>query len=99
MGNFDLVRYHVRSAVRAAIAESTGFEEEAERLRAQGYLRLMVMSEEELRELARMLSHLPIRPSNTVYEELKQVIENQKQAANEWIGEFGVKPFSIGAKN
>ena len=92
MGNFDLVRYHVLSSIRAAMAESNGYEEEAERLRAQANLRLMVMSEEELRELARMLSFLPSRPPGAVYEEIKQAIADHKQTADEWIGAFGIKP-------
>ena len=61
MAGFDLVRYHVLSSIRASIAESNGYEEEAERMRAQGNLRLMVMSDDELKELARMLSLLRAR--------------------------------------
>ncbi|PIU56301.1 MAG: hypothetical protein COS88_03015 [Chloroflexi bacterium CG07_land_8_20_14_0_80_51_10] len=93
MGNFNLVRYHVLSSIRAAMAESNGYEEEAERLRAQANLRLMVMSEEELRELARMLSFLPSRPPEAAYDEIKQAIEDHKQTADEWIGALGVEPF------
>ncbi|MBT4510671.1 MAG: hypothetical protein HOC20_00485 [Chloroflexi bacterium] len=99
MAGFDLVRYHVLSSIRASIAESNGYGEEAERMRAQGNLRLMVMSDDELRELARMLSYLPSRPTETVYDELKQVIEDQKDTANEWIGAFGVKPFEVKSLN
>jgi len=89
MGNFELVRYHVLSSIRTAIAESSGYGEEAYRLRAQGNLRLMVMSDEELRELARMLSCLPSRPPEVVYDEIKQSIEDHKQTADEWIGALG----------
>lgn len=99
MANFGLVRYHVLSSIRASIAESNGYQEEADRMRAQGNLRLMVMSEEELRELARMLSFLPSRPAEVVYQELKQVIEEQKRIANEWVGNFGVVPFGVESAN
>ncbi|MDD5092845.1 MAG: hypothetical protein PHV74_00480 [Dehalococcoidia bacterium] len=93
MANFNLVRYHILSSIRAAMAESEGYEEEAKRLRSQANLRLMVMSEEELRELARMLSFLPSRPPEAVYEEIKRAIEDHKDTAAEWIGTFGVAPF------
>ena len=93
MASFDLVRYHVLSSIRASVAESNGYPEEAEKMRAQGNLRLMLMSEEELRELARMLSYLPSRPTEIVYNELKQVIEEHKESANSWVGEFGITPY------
>ncbi len=95
MAEFDLVRYHVLSSIRASIAEANGYEEKADKMRSQGNLRLMLMSEEELRELARMLSYLPTRPAEAVYQELKQVIEEQKNSASDWIGAFGVTPFEV----
>lgn len=99
MASYGLVRYHVLSSIRASIAESNGYQEEADRLRAQGNLRLMIMSEEELKELARMLSYLPSRPADVVYEELKKVIQDQKDAADEWVGAFGVVPHGARSRN
>ncbi len=93
MASFDLVRYHILSSIRAAMAESNGYQEEADRLRSQANLRLMVMTEEELRELARMLSFLPTRPPEAVYEEIKRIIEEHKAGAADWIGTFGVEPY------
>lgn len=93
MGNFNLVKYHVQSSIRAAIAESSGEKDVAERLRAQGNLRLVIMSDEELRELADMLAYLPARPADAVYEELKQVVKEQTRTAYKWIGELTPKPF------
>ncbi len=98
MASFDLVRYHVLSSIRASVAESNGYPEEAEKMRAQGNLRLMLMSEEELRELARMLSYLPSRPTEIVYNELKQVIEEHKESANSWVGEFGITPYGASSR-
>ncbi|MBM3133199.1 MAG: hypothetical protein FJZ95_09260 [Chloroflexi bacterium] len=95
MSNFGLVRYHVLSSIRASIAEANGFQQEADKMRAQGNLRLMVMSDEELRELARMLSFLPSRPAESVYQELKNVIEEQKESADEWVVAFGVTPHNV----
>ncbi len=92
MENFGLVRYHVQCAIRAALAESNGWKKEAERLRAQGNLRLMVMSEAELWELARLLSHPPARSVETVYEELIEVIENRRKTAGEWMEALVVNP-------
>lgn len=86
----ELVKQHIFGMVRAGMAESSGFEEEADRLRSQGYLRLMVMSDEELRELSQMLMCVPVRPPDVIYQELKQVIEDQKAACNEWLAGLGV---------
>lgn len=99
MSNFGLVRYHVLSSIRASIAEANGYQEEAEKMRAQGNLRLMIMSDEELRELARMLSFLPSRPADAVYQELKQVVEEQRKAADDWITAFGITPYSVRQPN
>lgn len=93
MANSNLVRYHVQSSIRAAIAESSGYKEEAERLRAQGNLRLVVMTEEELQELAQMLSYYPSRPPQVVYYELKAAVEDQVKTARRWVGSLTVKPY------
>lgn len=98
MSNFSLVKYHVLSAIRAAMAESDGYKEEADKLRAQGNLRLMLMTEEELRELARMLSYLPSRPPEVVYDEITKAIADQKAMSAEWIGSFGVEPTTFVSK-
>ena len=98
MAKFTLVKYHVLSAIRAAMAESDGYKEEADKLRAQGNLRLMLMTEEELRELARMLSYLPSRPAEVVYDEIKAAIEDQKAMSADWIGSFGVDPHTLASK-
>jgi len=95
MENFKLVKYHVLSAIKAAMAEADGYAEEAEKLRAQGNLRLLLMSEEELQELARMLSFLPSRSTEDVYKEIQRAIADQKAVAFEWVGSFGVKPFEV----
>lgn len=90
MINSELVRYHVRCAVRAGMAEASGFKELADRLRAQGNLRLMIMSDDELRELSRILTHIPTRPTEVVYQELKQVVDEQSKACDEWLSALGV---------
>ena len=81
MANSKLVQYHVMSSVRIAMAESNGYHKSANRLRAQANLRLMVMSEEELQELAQMLSFLPLRPPEDVYGDIKQAIDLVEEVA------------------
>ena len=99
MENFSLVKYHVQSAIRAAIAESNGLKEEAKRLRAQGNLRLMVMSDAELWELARMLSHPPARTSQSVYRELTESIRERRRNAGEWMDALTTKSTEFLPKN
>lgn len=94
MADFNLVKHHVQNSIRAAIAESSGNREEADRLRAQGNLRLIVMSDEQLRDLATMLSWYPSRPPEVVYVELKKVVEEQKKIAHTWIRDLTARPLS-----
>lgn len=91
MAKTELVRHHIRSQVRAAMAESNGFVDEADRLRALGNLRLIVMSTDELWQLAESLAHLPSRPAATVLAELHQGIKDRKQNAKEWIDLVGYR--------
>lgn len=86
----QIVRQHIWGSIRAAMAESGGFIEESERLRAQGYLRLMIMTDAELRELAQVLTHMPNRPTDMVYNEMKDVIAEQSEKVCEWAGHLGV---------
>ena len=81
----DFARYHIQQAIRAALAESNEDYENAEHLRAQGNLRLMVMGEEELRDVALLLSHPPTRYPEDVYQELKCVIEERRGNTGAWL--------------
>ena len=90
--SFNLVKYHVKSAIRAALAESNGLKAEATRLRAQGNLRLVIMSDIELWELARMLSHPPARTVESVHSELVESIQQRRKTASEWIDALTTKP-------
>jgi hypothetical protein len=91
MSQFNLVRYHVLSGVRAAVAQSTGDEVQEKRLQSQAKLRLCIMSEEELRELARMLSFLPSRPSEDVYQSIQEAKADHMATVDQWVESFGVK--------
>ncbi len=99
MEKYDLVQYHVQSSIRAAIAEFSGDNDEARRLRAQGSLRLVIMSEDELWELSTILSHYPSRPAELVYDEIQTVIEEQIKTAYKWISSLTIRPFGAISKN
>ena len=99
MKKFDLVRYHILSTICAGIAEANGYKEEAGKMRAQGNLRLVIMSEEELQELARVLSSHPSRPVGDVYDELLGVVEEQRRTAFRWLGALTARPFGAISPN
>jgi len=92
LDDFYLVRQHILGCIRAAMSESVGDSKGAERLRAQGNLRLLIMSDKELKELARVLSYLPSRPQEVVYRDLKKAVKEHKKNADEWIHSLGVEP-------
>ena len=95
----DLVKYHIMSSARAAMAEADGFEEEAAKLRAQGNLRLMLMSEDELRALAELLSFPPLRSAEDVYAEIKLAIAENELAADQWVGSLSIDPSGVMSGN
>lgn len=99
MENVNLVRFHIQSAIRAAVAESKGMRDEATRIRAQGNLRLMVMSDSELWELARLLSHPPARTVDCVYRELIDSVDERRKSAGEWIEALTPDPTEFLPKN
>jgi len=84
----DFVKYHLREALRAAGVELDGDEELSRRLHAEAKLRLVHMSDEELRELAKLISSPPEWPVEVVYKWIKQVIEEHRVTANEWMNDL-----------
>jgi len=88
----DFVKYHLRQALRAAVAEADGDEDLSRCLRAKTKLRLMCMSDEELWELAKLTSSPPERPVELVYKGTKQAIEEHKATASEWINDLVKRP-------
>ncbi len=81
-----LVDYHIWSSLRAAMAETYGYDEAANRLRAQSKLRLLLMSEAELGELATMLSVLLSKHPSLVYEDIQKEIRLHRETAGDWVG-------------
>ena len=83
----DFVKYHLCQALRAAVAEADGDGDLSRYLHAKTKLRLMCMSDEELWELAKLTSP-PQKSAELVYEESKQIIEEYKATASEWINDL-----------
>jgi len=77
-----LVDYHIWSSLRAAMAETYGYDEAANRLRAQSKLRLLLI----LGELATMLSVLLSKHPSLVYEDIQKEIRLHRETAGDWVG-------------
>jgi len=82
------LKYHLREALRGAVAEANGDEDLSRRLHAETKLRLIGMSDEELRELAKLVSSPPEWPVELVYKVIKQAIEEHRATASEWINDL-----------
>ena len=83
----DFIKYHLREAFRSAAAEADGDEDLSRRLRAETRLRLIGMSDEQLRELAKQTS-CPGMPVELAYKRHKQAIEELKATASEWMNDL-----------
>jgi len=84
----DFVKYHLREALHASIAESNGDEALSRRLNAETKLRLLNMSDEELWELAKQTSCPPEMPVELAYEAHKQAVEECRATASEWMNDL-----------
>ncbi len=87
MGKSDFVRKHLLELLRGALADIDGKEDLSRRLRAQAKLRLISMSDNELREFASIVSP-PDRPIELVYQDLRSVREEFKATRGEWTGDL-----------
>jgi hypothetical protein len=85
----DFIKYHIVEALCGAVAEAEGNEDIAKRLRAMTKLRLINMSEDELWELAKLVSCPPERPVELVYKGIKKDIEEHRATIDEWINDLG----------
>ena len=85
MEKANLAKLHIRCSIRTAIAEQNGDEPTAKQLRAQGNLRLMVMDDEDLQELARILETLPQEPKETIYNEIETSKSDIKKTSYHWV--------------
>jgi len=76
---------HILESVCAAAAEADGNEDLANSLRAQLRLRLLTMSDEEIWELARLISSPPAVPSEWAYGQIEEAIKDHSATANQWL--------------
>ena len=79
------VEEHIVDCLRAAIVEANGDKERAARLRAQAKLRLILMSDAEVWELAKRTSSPPKRSVLEAYRDIKATIVEYKATAEEWL--------------
>ena len=80
----SIIKYHLLQALAASVAEIDGDEANSRRLRAEVKFRLINMSDEELRELARVTAP-PEQTVESAYKKLKQAIEEHRATASEWM--------------
>jgi len=85
LANQGFVKYHLIEALESGIAELTGDETRAKRLRAQIKLRLISMSDDELWELSSITSCPPARPVEMTYRDHKSAVERLSETTNQWI--------------
>jgi len=85
LGNQDFVIYHLVEALESGLAELTGDETRAKRLRALTKLRLISMSDNELWELSSITSCPPARSVEMAYRGHKSTVERLSATANQWL--------------
>ncbi len=85
MTNKDFARRHLVEALLGGAAEADGNDELSRRLRAKTKLRLISMSDEELRELARLTLSSPDRSAESAYQNYKQAVEKLRATKSEWL--------------
>lgn len=81
----DFALHHLQELLVAAILEADGNEKECRYLQARSKLRLITMSESELRELSKMIAHSPEDSVEAVYKTLEKNIQDYKQTAADWV--------------
>jgi len=84
MGSFtapDYVESHLLEVLEAGLAETCGDRNLSRQLRARAKLRLVTMSDEQLRELAKLTAGE--RPVGLVYDGFKKVVK-ELASRNDW---------------
>jgi len=73
----DLVSYHIQQSQKANIANYNNHPYDASKLRAQGNLRLVIMSDTELQQLATLL--------NLSYSDISDVVTSLIDTSDIWV--------------
>jgi len=90
MASRNFAQYHLYEGLYAAATESDGNKDSSRRMHAEAKLRLMSMSDEELRELAKLTSSFLDRPVEVSYQETKRAIAQHRVTASEWINDLQI---------
>ena len=90
---------HIKECFRAAYYEANGRQNVADRLRAQGKLRLMVMSDGEIKTLASLLANPHGLTAKQMEAEICGQIDEIKRTAGEWIQELYLDPADLLPRN
>jgi len=80
----NFVKSHFCRALACALAEAEGNDKLSRSLSAQSRLRLITMSDEELEELSRLVSHYTDRPVEKVYRGFKNKSGELRQSFPDW---------------
>ena len=83
----NFVEQHIIDCIRAAVIEADGDLGKAARMRSQGKLRLVCMSEEEIWELAGRTSCPPGRSVEEAYRDIKQTVAEYKASTGGWLNQ------------
>jgi hypothetical protein len=84
MATSNVVKYHLREALRASLAESEGAPILSGNLHAETKMRLISMSEDDLWELA-MVTCPPEKTVEQVWSSLMERVDELRESADEWM--------------
>jgi len=90
MSTSVFINQHILGSVRAAVAEVNGDEREASRLNAHTKLRLLMMTDEDLTDLAELMARHSGKSIEKIRKELDEVIAQYQAMADTWVSDvFG----------
>ena len=98
-GAMDIIDHHSIECFRAALLNANGCHAASKRKRAQGKLRLLVMSDGELQELAKRISCTSEKTPEIIEAELCGEIDEIKRTAGEWLPDLELNPADLLPRN
>ena len=93
------VEYHLCECLRASCLETNGFKVEAAKLRAQAKLRIMVMDDAEIAELATFTAKRRGLSVEEAIDELCGRVEELHHTAGEWVPDLHLDPAFLIRRN
>ena len=95
----DIIDYHSIECYRAALLNANGCHAASRRKRAQGMLRLMVMSDGEIQEMAKRISRISEKTPEIIEAELCGKIDEIKRTAGDWLPDLELNPADLLPRN